>query len=60
MREGKNREIKKILEHLGLAATGDPRLVRFRYELGDLREGEVMEVRTRVLRDQTGREARQG
>jgi 23S rRNA pseudouridine2605 synthase len=54
LREGKNREIKKILEHLGLAVN---RLIRVSFgpfELGDLAEGEVMEVRTRVLRDQLG------
>ena len=54
LREGKNREIKKILEHLGLAVN---RLIRISFgpfELGDLPEREVMEVRTRVLRDQLG------
>ena len=54
LREGKNREIKKILEHLGLAVN---RLIRISFgpfELGDLPEGDVMEVRTRVLRDQLG------
>ena len=54
LREGKNREIKKMLEHLGLAVN---RLIRVSFgpfELGDLAEGEVMEVRTRVLRDQLG------
>ena len=54
LREGKNREIKKILEHLGLAVN---RLIRISFgpfELGDLPEGEVMEVKTRVLRDQLG------
>jgi 23S rRNA pseudouridine2605 synthase len=54
LREGKNREIKKILEHLGLAVN---RLIRVSFgpfELGDLPEGEIAEVRTRVLRDQLG------
>ena len=54
LREGKKREIKKILEHLGLAVN---RLIRVSFgpfELGDLPEAEVMEVRTRVLRDQLG------
>jgi 23S rRNA pseudouridine2605 synthase len=54
LREGKNREIKTILEHLGLAVN---RLIRISFgpfELGDLSEGEVIEVRTRVLRDQLG------
>ena len=60
LREGKNREIKKVLEHLGLAVN---RLIRVSFgpfELGDLAEGEIAEVRTRVLREQLGVEARQG
>jgi len=54
LREGKNREIKKVLEHLGLQVN---RLIRVSFgpfELGDLAEGEAAEVRTRVLRDQLG------
>ena len=54
LREGKNREIKRVLEHLGLSVN---RLIRVSFgpfELGDLGEGEVAEVRTRVLRDQLG------
>ena len=57
LREGKNREIKRVLEHLGLSVN---RLIRVSFgpfELGDLAEGEVEEVRTRVLRDQLGAEA---
>ncbi len=54
LREGKNREIKRVLEHLGLAVN---RLIRVSFgpfELGDLGDGEVVEVRTRVLKDQLG------
>ncbi|HTR12873.1 MAG TPA: pseudouridine synthase [Roseiarcus sp.] len=54
LREGKNREIKKVLDHLGLAVN---RLIRISFgpfELRDLAEGEVAEVRTRILRDQLG------
>jgi 23S rRNA pseudouridine2605 synthase len=54
LREGKNREIKRVLEHLGLSVN---RLIRISFgpfELADLAEGEVVEARTRVLRDQLG------
>jgi 23S rRNA pseudouridine2605 synthase len=54
LREGKNREIKRVLEHLGLAVN---RLIRVSFgpfQLGDLEEGALAEVRTRVLREQIG------
>lgn len=54
LREGKNREIKKVLEHLGLAVN---RLIRISFgpfQLAELPEGEVREIRGRVLRDQLG------
>ncbi|MCX7326047.1 MAG: pseudouridine synthase [Hyphomicrobiales bacterium] len=54
LREGKNREVKRVLEHLGLTVN---RLIRISFgpfQLGDLAEGEVEEVRTKVLRDQLG------
>ncbi len=54
IREGKNREVRNVLSHLGLAVT---RLIRVSFgpfRLGDLAEGEVEEVRTRVLREQLG------
>jgi 23S rRNA pseudouridine2605 synthase len=54
IREGKNREVRTILSHLGLEVT---RLIRVSFgpfQLGDLEEGEVEEVRTRVLREQFG------
>jgi 23S rRNA pseudouridine2605 synthase len=49
LREGKNREIKKLLEQLGLRVT---RLIRIRYgpfQLGKLAQGAVEEVPFRTL-----------
>ncbi len=54
LREGKNREVKNVLANLGLDVN---RLIRISYgpfQLGDLAEGEVVEIRGRVLRDQLG------
>jgi 23S rRNA pseudouridine2605 synthase len=54
LREGKNREIKNVLGALGLEVN---RLIRISYgpfQLGDLPEGKVLEVRGRMLRDQLG------
>jgi len=53
-REGKNREVKNVLGSLGLEVN---RLIRLSYgpfQLGDLAEGAVLEVRGRLLRDQLG------
>ena len=56
LREGKNREVKTVLEHLGLDVN---RLIRVSFgpfQLGDLPEGEADEIRSRVIRDQLGEE----
>ena len=54
LREGKNREIKRVLEHLGLEVNRLIRLSFGPFQLLDLPEGAVEEVKTRVLRDQLG------
>ena len=54
LREGKNREIKRVLEHLGLEVNRLIRLSFGPFQLLDLAEGAVEEVRTRVLKDQLG------
>jgi 23S rRNA pseudouridine2605 synthase len=54
LREGKNREIKRVLEHLGLVVNRLIRLSFGPFQLGELADGAIEEVRTRVLRDQLG------
>ena len=54
IREGKNREVRNVMAHLGLEVN---RLIRISYgpfQLAELAEGEVEEVKTRVLREQLG------
>ena len=56
LREGKNREIRRAMEAIGLKVN---RLIRISYgpfRLGELKPGEVSEVKGRVLRDQLGLE----
>lgn len=54
IREGKNREVRNVLRHLNLHVN---RLIRVSYgpfQLGELAEGAVEEVKTRILREQLG------
>lgn len=55
LREGKNREVRRLMEHLGYTVT---RLIRTSYgpfQLGKLSRSEVSEVPGRVIRDQVPR-----
>ncbi|WP_246685240.1 pseudouridine synthase, partial [Methylobacterium sp. WL69] len=54
LREGKNREVKRILEHLGLAVNRLIRLSFGPFQLGDLEAGLTEEIRTKVLKEQLG------
>src|SRR6056297_323445 len=54
IREGKNREVRRAMEAVGLVVN---RLIRLSYgpfQLGQLKPGAVEEIRSRVLRDQLG------
>jgi 23S rRNA pseudouridine2605 synthase len=54
IREGKNREVRNVCAHLGLEVN---RLIRVSYgpfQLGEIPEGQVEEIKSRVLREQLG------
>jgi 23S rRNA pseudouridine2605 synthase len=54
LQEGKNREVRRVLEHLGYPVTRLIRLAYGPFQLGHLDRGAVEEVPPRVLREQLG------
>jgi 23S rRNA pseudouridine2605 synthase len=52
--EGKNREIRRVMEHLGLEVSRLIRLAYGPFQLGNMPRGAVEEVPRRVLREQLG------
>jgi 23S rRNA pseudouridine2605 synthase len=54
LREGKNREVRRIMEHLKLTVNRLIRLSFGPFALGDLEAGAIEEVKRRVLAEQLG------
>jgi len=54
LREGKNREVRRVLEHLGYPVTRLIRLAYGPFQLGHLPRGAIEEVQRRVLKEQLG------
>lgn len=52
--EGKNREIRKVFEHIGCKVSRLMRVAYGPFQIGSLQPGELKEVPGKVIRDQVG------
>ena len=59
LKEGKNREVKRVLAELGLSVNRLIRLSFGPFQIGDLEPGDIKQVPNRVLMDQLGAHAEQ-
>src|SRR5712691_5594136 len=55
LQEGKNREVRRVLEHLGYPVTRLIRLAYGPFQLGHLARGAIEEVPRKVLQEQLGK-----
>ena len=54
LKEGRHREVRRVMEHLGLHVNRLIRIAFGPFQLGGLRRGAIAEVRGKVLREQLG------
>ena len=57
LQEGKNREVRRVLEHLGYPVTRLIRLAYGPFQLGHLARGALEEVLNKVLEEQLGKDS---
>ncbi|WP_375549765.1 pseudouridine synthase [Oceanicaulis alexandrii] len=55
IKEGKNREVRKVLQSVGLTVNRLMRVAYGPFQLGSLKRGDVSEAKLGVLRDQLGK-----